>query len=246
MRSLNRTTRGKVREIGATGPHHECHAKASLNIGWGGRHGSVETHRQARLCGTYLGNMTKGRSRRASELTSTGRADADSHMRAVWIGARVRSGPCRLRRPAAGNETGAQDRQASPDPPANGKAPRHGVSANGLTRCMQARLPRARGECAHRRAFKVHVDASTTHWKMETTMGDDETSIKDAIASFIGTVTRCPPGHGTAPDAKERGQAQFKCVCGHRGTMPYPKLFKRLRRRRPMLLRCQRCGRVLR
>src|SRR5262249_56213711 len=64
--TLNSTTRGKVREIGAartvtTGPHHERHAKASLNIGLGGRHGSVETHRKARLCGTYLGNMTKGR-----------------------------------------------------------------------------------------------------------------------------------------------------------------------------------------
>ena len=32
----------------------------------------------------------------------------------------------------------------------------------------------------------------------------------------------------------------------HSGTMPYPKLFRRLRRRRPLRLRCQRCGRVLR
>ena len=55
-------------------------------------------------------------------------------------------------------------------------------------------------------------------------------------AKFTGTVTRCPPGEGTAPDAKEYGQAQFKCRCGHAGTMPYPKLFKRLRRGRPMRL----------
>ena len=77
-------------------------------------------------------------------------------------------------------------------------------------------------------------------------MATGEETTDDAIAKFAGTVTRCPPGEGTAPDAKERGRAQFKCRCGHAGTMPYPKLFKRLRRGRPMLLRCQQCGRVLR
>ena len=72
----------------------------------------------------------------------------------------------------------------------------------------------------------------------------------DALASYTGTVMRCPPGRASAPDVKERGRAQFQCVCGHSGTMPYPTLFKRLRRgrrrRRPLRLRCQRCGRVLR
>ena len=77
-------------------------------------------------------------------------------------------------------------------------------------------------------------------------MATKEETTDDAIAKFAGTVTRCPPGEGTAPDAKEYGRAQFKCGCGHAGTMPYPKLFKRLRRGRPMRLRCQQCGRVLR
>ena len=65
-------------------------------------------------------------------------------------------------------------------------------------------------------------------------------------AKLTGKVTSYPPGRGMAPDAKEYGRAQFKCVCGHAGTMPYPTLFKMLRRGRPMRLRCQRCGRVLR
>lgn len=65
-------------------------------------------------------------------------------------------------------------------------------------------------------------------------------------AKLTGKVTSYPPGRGTAPDAKEYGRAQFKCRCGHAGTMPYPMLFKRLRRRKPLRLRCERCGRVLR
>jgi len=82
-----------------------------------------------------------------------------------------------------------------------------------------------------------------------TTMTQDKTMV-DALASFTGTVMRCPPGRASAPDAKGRGQAQFQCVCGHAGTMAYPKLFQRLRRGRrrgkPLRLRCQLCGRVLR
>jgi hypothetical protein len=78
-----------------------------------------------------------------------------------------------------------------------------------------------------------------------TTMQQDKTMV-GALANYTGTVTRGRPGRGRAPDVKERGQAQFQCVCGHAGTMPYPTLFKRLRRRRPLRLRCQRCGRVLR
>jgi hypothetical protein len=73
----------------------------------------------------------------------------------------------------------------------------------------------------------------------------DKTMV-DALASYTGTVMRCPPGRASAPDVKERGQAQFQCVCGHSGTIPYPKLFKRLRRGKPLRLQCQRCGRVLR
>ena len=83
---------------------------------------------------------------------------------------------------------------------------------------------------------------------MEMPMATKEETTDDAIAKFAGTVTRCPPGEGRAPDAKEYGRAQFKCVCGHAGTMAYPKLFKMLRRGRhkPLRLRCERCGRVLR
>jgi hypothetical protein len=52
----------------------------------------------------------------------------------------------------------------------------------------------------------------------------DEETTDDAIAKFTGVVTRCPPGEGTAPDAKEYGQTQFRCTCGHRGTMAYQAL----------------------
>jgi hypothetical protein len=73
------------------------------------------------------------------------------------------------------------------------------------------------------------------------------TTIVDAVASYTGTVTRCPPGEASAPNTKEYGQAQLKrCRCGHGGTMSYPKLFKRLKRRKPLRLRCERCGKVLR
>ena len=91
-------------------------------------------------------------------------------------------------------------------------------------------------------------DAST-HTDNGDAMTEDKTMV-DALARYTGTVMRCPPGRASAPDAKERGRAQFQCVCGHAGTMPYPTLFKRLRRgrwrRKPLRLQCQRCGRVLR
>jgi hypothetical protein len=71
---------------------------------------------------------------------------------------------------------------------------------------------------------------------MEMPMATKEETTDDAIAKFAGTVTRCPPGEGRAPDAKEYGRAQFKCRCGHAGTMAYPKLYKQLRRRKPLRL----------
>jgi hypothetical protein len=77
-------------------------------------------------------------------------------------------------------------------------------------------------------------------------MAIDEETTDDAIPKFTGTVTSYPPGQGTAPDATEYGRAQFKCRCGHAGTMAYPKLYRRLRRRKPLRLRCERCGWVLR
>lgn len=80
-----------------------------------------------------------------------------------------------------------------------------------------------------------------------TTMTTEQETISDLVASYIGTVTRCRPCKPRAPDAKEYGQAQLKrCRCGHAGTMPYPGLFKRLRRGKPLRLRCQFCGTVLR
>jgi hypothetical protein len=114
-------------------------------------------------------------------------------------------------------------------------------SSEWLTPCWSRR--RRRSECAHRRSFKVHAHcqhAGTT----VTTMTEDKTMV-DALASYGGTVTVCPPGKPRAPEAKDYGQAQFRCRCGHAGTMPYPTLFKRLRRRQPLQLRCQHCGRVL-
>src|SRR5262249_4590356 len=131
----------------------------------------------------------------------------------------------------------------TPIRPQMGRLLEHGVSANGLTRCMQAHSAPARAECAHRRAFKVHPRCSHRVAMLQhtpitvTTMTLDKT-MGDAIASYTGTVMRCPPGRASAPDVKERGQAQFRCVCGHAGTMPYPTLFKRLRhlrrRRKPL------------
>src|SRR5262245_12062640 len=116
---------------------------------------------------------------------------------------------------------------------------------------MQAHSAPARAECAHRRAFKVHPRCSNRvamlqHTRITVTTMTEDKTIVDALARYTGTVTRCPPGRASAPDVKERGQAQFQCACGHAGTMTYPTLFKRLRRRRPLRLRCQQCGRVLR
>jgi hypothetical protein len=85
---------------------------------------NVETHRQARPHGTYLGRHDRGekRSRRASAIAHT---DAPTGFASrTRSGARARKDHVRLRRPAARKETGAQDRQANPDPPAIGKAPR--------------------------------------------------------------------------------------------------------------------------
>ena len=143
----------------------------------------------------------------------------------------------------------------TPIRPKMGRLPDMVCLPMGLTRCMEARSAPARAKCAHRRAFKVHPRCSNRVAMLQhtrttvTTMTQDKTMV-DALASFTGTVMRCPPGRASAPDAKERGQAQFRCVCGHAGTMPYPTLFKWLRRGRrrgkPLRLRCQRCGRVLR
>jgi hypothetical protein len=71
---------------------------------------------------------------------------------------------------------------------------------------MEARSAPARAECAHRRAFKVHAHCFSTHRQ-----GDDEDkTMVDALASYTGTVMRCPPVRASAPDVKERGQTRAK------------------------------------
>jgi hypothetical protein len=51
-------------------------------------------------------------------------------------------------------------------------------------------------------------------------MPTQDKTMVDAVASYTGTVTRCPPGEASAPNTKEYGQAQLKrCRCGHAGTM---------------------------
>jgi hypothetical protein len=137
----------------------------------------------------------------------------------------------------------------TPIRPQMGRLLEHGVSANGLTRCMHARLPRPGASVPTAEPSRCMHTAPADTRTTVTMMTLDKTMV-DALASYTGTVMRCPPGRASAPDVKERGQAQFQCVCGHAGTMPYPTLFKRLwrgqRRRKPLRLRCQRCGRVLR
>ena len=173
-------------------------------------------------------------------------------MRAVRTGARAHRDMFVCEAPPPERRPEHRTDQADPGPPANGgKARRTCVPAAVLTRCMQVRFARARAKCAHRRAFKVHGHCLNAHRTTVTTMTTEQETISDLVASYAGTVTRCPPGKPRAPAAKEYGQAQLiRCRCGHAGTMPYPMLFKRLRRgrrrRKPLGLRCQRCGRVLR
>src|SRR5215831_971544 len=218
---------------------------------------NVDTHRQARPHGTYPGDMTEGRSEAEGHRrlhTRTHRRDSFSERDQVHGLARtmfVCDAPPLGRRPEHMID------RLTPIRPQMGRLLEHGVSAMpGLTRCMQARSAPARAECAHRRAFKVHPRrtnrvAMLQHTRTTvTTMTLIDKTMVDALARYTGTVTRCPAGRASAPDAKERGRAQFQCVCGHSGTIPYPKLFRRLRRGRrrgkPLQLRCQRCGRVLR
>ena len=117
-------------------------------------------------------------------------------------------------------------------------ARRHGVSAAGpnLGACKHLRpmpgrsVPTARGlhGCMDMRT-KTMVDAA----------------MLDAVATYTGTIKQCPTGRARAPEEKRFGEAQFQCACGQVGTMPYLKLFRHLRQR-PLTLKCQRCGRVLR
>jgi hypothetical protein len=112
-----------------TGPHHESRVKASHTGREGFWHGSTEMSRTRHIAkpdhtGRTLGDMTEGRSEAEGHRrlhTRTHRRDSPTRTRS---GARARRDHVRLRTPAARKETGAQDRPANPDPPANGKAPR--------------------------------------------------------------------------------------------------------------------------
>jgi hypothetical protein len=115
---------------------------------------------------------------------------------------------------------GEQDQQADPGPPANGKACRHGVSANGLTWvALGARFARQGGVCPPPSLHGLHdddddddddddVSPSPTHQPTGTTTmfnHDDETTVAEMITSYSGTVTRRPisagPGYQRANHA---------------------------------------------
>jgi len=129
-----------------------------------------------------------------------------------------------------------------------GRLAEHGVSANAQHALPETgrsvRAEMLSNETCRSAGGEVAGGSETTdNGEHKTT---DEETTDNLIAKFTGAVTKCPPGEGRAPDAKEYGQAQFRCACGHHGTMAYPKLFGRLRRRKPLRLRCELCGRVVR
>jgi hypothetical protein len=126
-KATRRVTEKRCGPDGETGPHHESRVKASHTGREGFWHGSTEMSRHIAKpdhTGRTLGDMTEGRSEAEGHRrlhTRTHRRDSPTRTRS---GARARRDHVRLRSPAARKETGAQDRPANPDPPANGKAPR--------------------------------------------------------------------------------------------------------------------------
>src|SRR5262245_42482665 len=221
-------------------------------------HGSAEMSRNIAKpdhTGRTLGDMTRGGSEAEGHRrlhTRTHRRDSLSERDQVHGLARtmfVCDAPPLGRRPEHRID------RLTPIRPQMGKAPRTWCVCQWPNEVHASTFRPARAECAHRRAFKMHPRCSNKvamlrHTWITVTMMTEDKTIVDALARYAGTVTRCPSGRASAPDAKERGRAQFQCVCGHAGTMPYPILFGRLRRgrrrRKPLRLQCQRCGRVLR
>ena len=126
---------------------------------------NVETRHIAKPdhTGRTLGDMTEGRSEAEGHRrlhTRTHRRDSLSERDQVHGLARtmfVCDAPPLGRRPEHRID------RLTPIRPQMGRLLEHGVSANGLTRCMQARSAPARAECAHRRAFKVHAHYVSTH-----------------------------------------------------------------------------------
>jgi hypothetical protein len=154
------------------GPHHESRAKGFPHRREGFWHGSTEMSRHIAKpdhTGRTLGDMTEGRSEAEGHRrlhTRTHRRDSLSERDQVHGLARtmfVCDAPPLGRRPEHRID------RLTPIRPQMGRLLEHGVSANGLTRCMQARSARARAECAHRRAFKVHA-----HCFRHTDNGDDD------------------------------------------------------------------------
>src|SRR5262249_54696607 len=134
--------------------------KASYTQTEGFWHGSTEMSRHIAKpdhTGRTLGDMTEGRSEAEGHRrlhTRMHRRDSLSERDQVHGLARtmfVCDAPPLGRRPEHRID------RLTPICPQMGRLLDHGVSANGLTRCMQARSAPARAECAGRRAFKVHA-----------------------------------------------------------------------------------------
>lgn len=144
--------------------------------------------------------------------------------------------PCRSHRPAASKGVAERDDRLTPSHP-QGSSPTW-VSAAGPNVVAEKHAPPcARAECAHRQSL---------HGCMERDVKRTDETMTQAVAAYTGPVTRCRAGRARAPAMKQTGEAHFRCTCGHPGTMPYPKLFRRLRRGKPMKLTCRKCGRVFR
>ena len=129
-------------------------------------HGSTEMSRRIAKpdhTGRTLGDMTEGRSEAEGHRrlhTRTHRRDSLSERDQVHGLARTMfAGDA----PPLGRRPEHRIDRLTPIRPQMGRLLEHGVSANGLTRCMQARSAPSRAECAHRRAFKVHPHCFSTH-----------------------------------------------------------------------------------
>jgi hypothetical protein len=203
-------------------------------------HGSTEmsrSHRQARLCGTHRGRQDQRGEAEGHRRLHTRTRRRDSRMR-EHDRCKGTQGPCSSAA-APPPEWRPEHRIDRPTPirPRMGRLLEHGVVCRWPNSVVSQHASPLPGRSVPTdRAFTVAC-TMLQHTRTTVTVMTNETV----------TVTRCPPGKPRAPDAKKpRGKAQFRCRCGHHGTMPYPRLFKRLRRRKPLRLRCELCGEVLR
>ena len=136
--------------------------------------------------GRTLGNMTGGRSRRASEPTNQD-APARTRNASQYGPVHGHAGPCSSARPRRRKEDPSTGPTGRPRSARKwGKARRTCVPATGLTRCMQVRFARARAKCAHRRAFKVHATCFNAH----TDNGDDEKRTRRSVEALASSPAR--------------------------------------------------------